>query len=111
MNRPETPAAPAAAPVRVVLPGHLCALVDAGGEVTLPVARPVTIGAVLDAVEAAYPPLRGTIRDHDAGARRPYVRFFACGEDFSLDPPGTALPPAVAEGREPLLIVGSIAGG
>ncbi|QDQ98885.1 MoaD/ThiS family protein [Tomitella fengzijianii] len=97
--------------MRVVLPGHLCVLADVDGELTLPAIAPVTIGSVLDAVEEAYPVLRGAIRDHDAGARRPYVRYFACEQDFSLDPPGTRLPEPVADGREPFLIVGAIAGG
>ncbi|WP_220472389.1 MoaD/ThiS family protein [Tomitella gaofuii] len=97
--------------VRVVLPGHLCVLANVDGELTLPAAEPVTIGSVLDAVEEAYPVLRGAIRDHGEGARRPYVRYFACEQDFSFDPAETRLPDAVAGGAEPFLIVAAIAGG
>jgi molybdopterin synthase sulfur carrier subunit len=74
-------------------------------------ARPVSIKSVLDAVEAQYPMLRGTIRDYDTGKRRAFLRYFACEEDYSLEPAETELPQAVAEGREPLLVVGAIAGG
>lgn len=97
--------------VRVQLPYHLRNLARIDGEVTLKVATPVTIRTVLDALEARYPMLRGTIRDHDTLARRPFLRFFACEEDLSLNPPDNALPDAVAQGKEPLLIIGAIAGG
>jgi len=97
--------------VRVQLPYHLRNLARIEGEVQLEVAAPVTIRRVLDALEARYPMLRGTIRDHDTFARRPFLRFFACEEDLSLNPPNYPLPEAVAQGREPLLIIGAIAGG
>ena len=97
--------------IRVVLPQHLRNLARVNGEVQLEVAGPVTLGAVLDALEARYPVLCGTIRDHDTLKRRPFVRFFACKEDLSLEPPGARLPDAVAEGEEPFLIVGAMAGG
>lgn len=97
--------------VRVVLPPHLRKLARVEGEVELHVLAPVTRASILDALEAAYPMLRGTIRDQVTGDRRPMVRFFACQEDFSLNPPDTTLPKAVAEGAEPFLIVGAIAGG
>jgi hypothetical protein len=80
-------------------------------EVTLEVKAPVTIAAVLDALESSYPALRGTIRDHGTLKRRPFVRYFACKEDLSVDPPEKELPPAVIEGKEPFLIVGAMAGG
>lgn len=97
--------------VRVVLPGHLRALAKVAGEVRVDAAEPVTIGAVLDAIERRFPVLRGAIRDHDAGPRRPFVRFFACEEDLSHDPVDTPLPAAVTAGSEPFLVIGSIAGG
>ncbi len=97
--------------VRVCLPFHLRNLAQVGQEVTVQAARPVTIKSVLDAVEAQYPMLRGTIRDYDTGKRRAFLRYFACEEDYSLEPQDTELPQAVAEGREPLLVVGAIAGG
>ena len=97
--------------IRVVLPFHLRNLARVNGEVELKVAAPVTIGAVLDAVEARFPVLRGTIRDHGTLKRRPFVRFFASKEDFSLEPPDTKLPDDVITGKEPFLIVGAIAGG
>jgi hypothetical protein len=99
------------APVRVALPYHLRTLARVEGEVTLMVAAPVTVRAVLDALEARYPMLRGTIRTHETGERRPFLRFFACEEDWSLQPPDAELPEAVGAGREPLLILGAIAGG
>lgn len=99
------------ATVRVVLPGHLCTLADTSGEVAVEAATPVTIGTILDAIESRFPVLRGTIRDHHAGPRRPYVRLFACGQDLSFDPYHTPAPRPVADGTEPLLVVGSIAGG
>ena len=97
--------------IRVVLPFHLRNLARVDGEVELEVGSPATIGAVLDALEAHYPTLRGTIRDHGTLKRRPFVRFFACKEDLSLDPPETKLPDAVVNGGEPFLIVGAMAGG
>jgi len=99
------------ASIRVCLPFHLRNLAQVGPEVTVQSARPVTIQSVLDAVEAHYPMLRGTIRDYDTGKRRAFLRYFACQEDYSLEPAGTVLPEAVAEGREPFLVVGAIAGG
>ncbi len=97
--------------IRVELPFHLRNLARVNAEVQLDVKAPVTIGSVLDALEAAHPTLRGTIRDHDTLKRRPFVRFYACKEDLSLEPPGTRLPEAVVEGEEPFLIVGAMAGG
>jgi len=97
--------------IRVQLPYHLRNLAKVGSEITLEVPAPVTIGAVLDALEARYPMLAGTIRDHDTLKRRPFLRFFACEEDLSLDPTDKPLPDAVAGGKEPLLIIGAIAGG
>ena len=97
--------------IRVVLPYHLRNLARVEGEVRLEVPSPVTIRAVLDALEASHPVLRGTIRDHDTLKRRPFVRFFACKEDLSLEPPETRLPDAVASGTEPFLIIGAMAGG
>ena len=97
--------------IRVVLPHHLRNLARVTGEVQLEVAGPVTLGAVLDALETRYPVLCGTIRDHETLKRRPFVRFFACKEDVSLDPPETRLPDAVANGEEPFLVVGAMAGG
>lgn len=97
--------------IRVVLPQHLRNLARVNSEVQLEVAEPVTMGAVLDALEARHPVLCGTIRDHDTLKRRPFVRFFACKEDLSLEPPTTQLPDAVVNGEEPFLIVGAMAGG
>ncbi|MGD0364360.1 MAG: MoaD/ThiS family protein [Bryobacteraceae bacterium] len=97
--------------IRVVLPAHLRILAGVKGEVALDVAGDATICAVLDALEAAYPALGGTIRDQVTKQRRPFVRFFACEEDLSHTPPDSRLPSAVASGLEPLLIVGAIAGG
>ncbi|HME09679.1 MAG TPA: MoaD/ThiS family protein [Bryobacteraceae bacterium] len=97
--------------IRVELPAHLRNLAQVSGEVQLEIASPVTIRAVLDALEARYPMLRGTLRDHVTQQRRAYVRFFACQEDLSHDSPDTPLPEAVATGTEPFLIVGAIAGG
>ena len=99
------------ATIRVVLPFHLRTLAKVDGEVELDVAGPVTRAAVLDALEAAYPMLRGTIRDQRRGERRAFVRFFACEQDLSHEPADQLLPDAVAQGREPLLVVGAIAGG
>ncbi len=97
--------------IRVVLPQHLRTLAHVDGEVALEVEGPVTQRSVLDALEARYPVLRGTIRDHITEQRRPFVRFFACEEDLSHEPPDAPLPDAVASGAEPFLIVGAIAGG
>jgi molybdopterin synthase sulfur carrier subunit len=97
--------------IRVVLPAHLKKLARVSGEVQLEVDGPVTQGSVLDALEARYPVLRGTIRDHETRRRRPLVRFFACLEDLSHEPPDAPLPEAVATGAEPFLVVGAMAGG
>jgi hypothetical protein len=97
--------------IRVVLPYHLRALAQVGGEVEVEVAGPVTQRSVLDALEARYPMLRGTIRDHVTHQRRPMLRFFACEDDLSHEPPDAPLPAAVASGAEPFWIVGAIAGG
>ncbi len=97
--------------VQVALPYHLRNLARVEGDVALEVAGPVTVRSVLDALEARYPMLMGTIRDHVTQQRRPFLRFFACGEDLTHDPPDTPLPDAVAEGKEPLLVIGAIAGG
>src|SRR5437762_12119058 len=98
--------------VRVTLPPHLRTLAKLDGfEVKLEVQGPVTQRSVLDALEAQYPMLRGTIRDHVTQERRPFLRFFACEEDYSLEPPDAPLPEAVASCAEPLLIIGAIAGG
>jgi molybdopterin synthase sulfur carrier subunit len=97
--------------IRVVLPAHLRTLARTGGEVRLDIAGPVTQRSVLDALEARYPMLRGTIRGHDGGPRRAFIRFFACEQDLSHDPPDDPLPEAVAAGTEPYLIVGAMAGG
>jgi len=97
--------------IRVVLPPHLRSLAHVGGDVELEVAAPVTQRSVLDALEARYPMLRGTIRDHVTLERRAYLRFFACEQDLSLEPPDAPLPEAVTSGREPFLIIGAIAGG
>jgi molybdopterin synthase sulfur carrier subunit len=97
--------------IRVVLPAHLRSLARVSGEVTLELDGQPTMLAVLDALEARYPMLRGTIRDQSTQVRRPFVRFFACQEDYSHEPPQTPLPEAVAKGEEPFLIVGAMAGG
>jgi len=97
--------------VRVVLPYHLRNLAHVGNEVALTVAEPVTMRRVLDSLEAAYPMLRGTIREYETGQRRAFLRFFACEEDWSHEPLDAELPGAVAEGKEPLLVIGAIAGG
>lgn len=97
--------------IRVELPPHLRSLAHVRGEVQLDVAAPVTLRAVLDALEAQYPMLRGTIRDHVTQERRAFLRFFACAEDLSHESPDAALPEAVTSGKEPVLIVGAIAGG
>ena len=97
--------------IRVVLPSHLRTLAHVGGDVELEVAGQCTQRSVLDALEASYPMLRGTIRDQVTHERRPFLRFFACSEDLSLQPPDTPLPDAVASGAEPFFIIGAIAGG
>jgi len=97
--------------IRVVLPAHLRVLARIDGEVHLDVAGPVTQRSVLDALEARYPVLRGTIRGHDGGPRRAFIRFFACEQDLSHQDPDTLLPASVASGAEPYLIVGAMAGG
>ena len=97
--------------IRVVLPAHLRTLAHVDGEVTLDVEGPVTLRSVLDLLEARYPMLRGTIRDHVTQQRRPFLRFFACDQDLSHEPPEAPLPDAVASGAEPFFIIGAIAGG
>jgi molybdopterin synthase sulfur carrier subunit len=97
--------------IRVELPAHLRTLAQVGGEVTIDVEGEVTLRSVLDALEARYPMLRGTIRDHVTQERRPFVRFFACEEDLSHELPDSPLPAAVATGAEPFLVVGALAGG
>ncbi len=97
--------------IRVILPQHLRTLARVNGDVTLGINGPVTQRAVLDALEARYPMLRGTIRDHITHKRRPFVRFFACEQDLSHESPDTPLPDAVVTGSEPFLIVGAMAGG
>ena len=97
--------------IRVVLPHHLRTLAAVGEEVQLDVALPVTQRSILDALEERYPMLRGTIRDHATQARRPFLRFFACGEDLSHDRPDAVLPEAVTRGAEPFIVMGAIAGG
>ena len=97
--------------IRVVLPAHLRSLTDISGEVTVEVEGPVTQRSVLNALEAKYPKLCGTIRDHVTQQRRPFLRFFACEEDLSHDPPDSPLPDDVVSGKEPFLIIGAIAGG
>jgi sulfur-carrier protein len=97
--------------IRVILPPHLRTLAHVGSEVTLDVEGLVTQRSVLDALEALYPMLRGTIRDHTTQRRRPFLRFFACEEDLSHEPPDAPLPEAVVNGTEPLVILGAIAGG
>jgi len=99
------------ATIRVEIPHHLRTLAQVSGEVSLQVPYPVTLCRVLDVLEIRYPVLRGTIRDHDSGQRRPFLRFFACSEDLSHISPDAPLPEAVVTGREPLLIIGAIAGG
>jgi hypothetical protein len=106
-NAPDT----GEATVRVVLPQHLRTLAGVGAEVALEVAAPVTVSRVLDALEGRFPMLRGTIRDYGTGNRRPFLRFFVCGEDWSHLEMDVELPVAVASGVEPLLIIGAIAGG
>ncbi len=97
--------------IRVVLPFHLRNLARLEGEVQLEVASPITVRSILDALEANYPTLRGTIRDHGTLKRRPFIRFFVCKEDVSLESPEMKLPEDVVSGKEPFLIVGAMAGG
>lgn len=97
--------------IRVILPYHLRTLAHVGAEVQLEVEGPVTLRSVLDAVEANYPMLRGTIRDHGTLQRRPFLRYFVCNEDWSLEPPDRALPEVIASGAEPFIVLGAIAGG
>jgi molybdopterin synthase sulfur carrier subunit len=97
--------------IRIVLPHHLRTLARVGSELELELDGKVTQRTILDALEVRYPMLRGTIRDHDTQKRRPLVRFFACGEDISHDPPDTPLPDPIAKGAEPFFIMGAIAGG
>jgi molybdopterin synthase sulfur carrier subunit len=97
--------------VRVELPQHLRTLARVGVEVTVQVDGPVTIASILDTLEREYPMLRGTIRDHVTRQRRPFLRFFACEEDWSHEPADRPLPPRVAEGKEPFLVVGAVSGG
>src|SRR5438105_11095975 len=97
--------------IRVIIPFHLRTLAKIDGEVTVEVAGPVTQRSILDALEARYPMLRGTIRDHVTQQRRPFLRFFACEEDVSHDTPDAPLPEAIASGAEPFWVVGAIAGG
>lgn len=97
--------------VRLELPYHLRNLAGVGEEVAITLTAPATLATVLDALETHYPTLRGTIRDHGTLQRRPFLRFFACGQDLSHQPQDTPLPAAVAEGKEPLIVLGAIAGG
>ena len=97
--------------IRVILPNHLQSLSNINREVELDVEGPATITKILDLLEEQYPMLRGTIRDHVTKERRPFLRFFACGEDLTLDPPDTPLPDKVIQGTQPLRIVGAMAGG
>lgn len=97
--------------IRVVLPAHLRTLAKIGGEVSIEVEGPITLGSALDSLEDKFPELRGTIRDHVTKERRAFLRFFACGEDLSHEPSDTPLPKEVVSGTEPFLIIGAIAGG
>ena len=97
--------------IRVELPAHLRTLAGVSYEVAVDVAGPATTRAVLDALESTYPVLSGTMRDHVTGKRRPFVRFFACGKDLSLQPDDSPLPADIANGKEPFLVIGAIAGG
>jgi hypothetical protein len=99
------------AAIRVVLPAHLRTLAHVNDEVSVDVAAPATIAAVLDALEARFPVLEGTIREHVTAKRRPFVRYYACELDLSHEPPDTPVPDAVVDGREPFLVVGAMAGG
>jgi molybdopterin synthase sulfur carrier subunit len=97
--------------IRVILPHHLRTLARVGDEVHVDLNGSATVSGIIDAIEAKYPMLRGTIRDHETKKRRPLVRFFACGEDISHEPPDTPLPDAIVKGTEPFFIMGAIAGG
>ena len=97
--------------IRVKIPHHLSILAQVGSQVELNVEGPVTLSSILDALETHYPVLRGTIRDHVTQQRRPFLRFFACGQDLSHEPPDNPLPDAIVLGEEPLFIIGAIAGG
>jgi molybdopterin synthase sulfur carrier subunit len=97
--------------IRVIIPPHLRTLAHVSGDVGLEVAPPVTQRSVLDALETVYPMLRGTIRDHGTLQRRPFLRFFACEQDLTHEPPDAPLPEAVASGKEPFIVLGAIAGG
>jgi hypothetical protein len=97
--------------IRVVIPYHLRNLAKSGAEVTLAVEGAVSVSSILDALEAKYPMLRGTIRDHVNNKRRPFLRFFACGEDISLEPMDKPLPDSIVQGAEPFMVVGAVAGG
>jgi hypothetical protein len=97
--------------IRIILPPHLRTLARVGAELEIEVEGQVTLRSVLDAIEAGYPMLRGTIRDHVTLERRPFLRFFACEQDLTLEPPDAPLPEAVASGAEPLIVLGAIAGG
>jgi molybdopterin synthase sulfur carrier subunit len=112
-HEPPRPSAPDPRPfpIRVVLPFHLRTLARVDDEVKVAVSGPVSIGAVLDALEGEFPVLRGTIRDHGTRKRRAFLRFFACGNDLSNEPPETLLPEEILSGSEPLFIIGAIAGG
>ncbi len=99
------------ATIRVILPPHLRELANVGAEVDLAVSGSITLRSVLDAIEARYPMLRGTIRDQTTHQRRPFLRFFACGEDLSHDPYDTPLADAIVSGKEPFIVLGAIAGG
>jgi molybdopterin synthase sulfur carrier subunit len=97
--------------IRVIIPYHLKTLAQISGEVQLNVPAPITLRAVLDTLESRYPMLRGTIRDHTTGKRRDFIRFYACEQDFSNEPPDTRLPEKITTGAEPFLVIGAIAGG
>ena len=97
--------------IRVILPTHLWRLANTGREIEIEVNAPVSISAVLDALEAQYPMLRGTVRDHATKERRAFIRFFACGEDWSHEPADKPLPDEIVQGKEPLRIIGALAGG
>jgi len=97
--------------IQVMLPYHLRTLARVSGDIELEVDGQITQRSILDALEAQYPMLRGTIRDHDTGQRRPFLRFFVCGEDWTHQPPDQPLPEAVASGKEPFCVIGAIAGG
>ena len=97
--------------IQVVLPAHLRTLARVSGDVELHVQGQITQRSILDALEARYPMLRGTIRDHDTGQRRPFLRFFVCGEDWTHESPDAPLPDSVASGKEPFFVIGAIAGG